>query len=541
MPDEQENKQPAADESKGGIFEWIHRLVKERWPIDQIKIIRSLCPTETTNTHFAQYMVYCAELGLNPLVNEIHLEYRSAYEGFGENKTPVRRPINVVHIDAYKNRMAEMLDGNEQTPGKDEDGYYVDTVLYIKGKSRPITARAYYTEYSTGKGLWLTKKFVMTAKCSLAQACRLLGLFNNSYIAEEIERNDDEDQQRPERPANKLSDFAVAAKPAPQAPPAQAPPAPAPAAEPAPAAQAPQTPPAPQPPTPEPAPAAPEPTPAPANDASAIPASTNDAPAEPAPPAAPEVDPPAKEPIPIDKPPSPTKLRIQAEVHGRLGQQTDQDFGRFMMGFQDKKVFAEVVKGALAINEALDGLRDRTERLPLGYVSAYFRKNPIGLGQFAAFRIAELPPLEGWQAAAPAVQPAPAPAPEPAQAPPKTEYPNRQEVAALFARQQYSEDVIDAAAAYAQARGATTMQMRSYLNSLKGVKPSNAIAVKLALEIGTISDNAHRLMDAKEAAKEQSSDWYDAITRRLGKPILQATEQELDAILLNLPDSHSKL
>lgn len=141
----------------------IQPLMKGKFTGPEIKLAATMVPAETNPDEFAAYMAYCAGLDLSPLTGEVHLERKKVKKDSNDFKMTY-----VVHIDAYRRAAAvqDKLDGIDQVAGMDPDsGYYVDTILDIKGMKNPVKSRAYYAEYKVNGSFMWDKKFMMTAKC----------------------------------------------------------------------------------------------------------------------------------------------------------------------------------------------------------------------------------------------------------------------------------------------------------------------------------------------------------------------------------------
>jgi hypothetical protein len=227
----------------------------------EVELIFTDCPAETSVADFKKFLYNCAQLELNPLLNEAHLEYRK--DGDGGRKVAI-----VTHIDAYRRRAAEkdLLDGMKQTIGYEGgtaiENLYVTTIAYKKGCLHPFEATVFYREFAgrkfdqTPTYIWKTKPIAMTAKCSAALCYRVMGVLSGTITDDELsaERNTDAPPTVVTHPnVTQVGQFGVGKKeettvpppaaPAPEPLPAAAPPAPAIGQAP-PAAPSPEVPPA---------------------------------------------------------------------------------------------------------------------------------------------------------------------------------------------------------------------------------------------------------------------------------------------------------
>lgn len=154
----------------------------------QIQVVFDLCPSDLPLVEFKRYLYVCKAHDLNPLLNEIHPEYR--YDKQGGTK----KLATVVHIDAYRRKGAESgeIDGIKQDFGKDEEGSFVDTFIYKKGHTHPFHARAYRHEFYSDAGfIWKSKPITMTAKCSEALAWRKVGILVGTVSEDEMTNADE--------------------------------------------------------------------------------------------------------------------------------------------------------------------------------------------------------------------------------------------------------------------------------------------------------------------------------------------------------------
>lgn len=129
----------------------------------EIEMILDLCP-QCYLADFRRFIYRASGLGLNPLHNEIHMEYKWSR---GKAKATF-----VVHIDGFR-KMADrtgLRAGFSQKPGVDERGEYVETTIWRKDCQQPFIARVYFHEFmQAGEySLYKTKPYHMVAKCGEA-------------------------------------------------------------------------------------------------------------------------------------------------------------------------------------------------------------------------------------------------------------------------------------------------------------------------------------------------------------------------------------
>lgn len=110
---------------------------------------------------FRRFIYRSAKLELDPLANEIHLEYRVGREGKPQAQL-------FVHIDGYRRKAAESGErgGFSQALGDDAHGKYVETTLWRKDTAQPFVSRVYFTEFLTpGQMLHNKMQYHMVSKC----------------------------------------------------------------------------------------------------------------------------------------------------------------------------------------------------------------------------------------------------------------------------------------------------------------------------------------------------------------------------------------
>lgn len=134
-----------------------------RFSLTELDMIASLSPL-AFYADFKRLIYRCGELGLNPLNNDIHLEYRYMH---GQPKAQF-----VIHIDGYR-KIADAsgeMDGFSQKIGEDFQGKFVDTIIWRKNRTHPFECRVYFTEFIqfNDTSLYGSKPYHMVSKCSAA-------------------------------------------------------------------------------------------------------------------------------------------------------------------------------------------------------------------------------------------------------------------------------------------------------------------------------------------------------------------------------------
>ncbi len=125
---------------------------------------------------FKRFVRMASSKKIDPLNNHCHFEYRN-----DRNSTTGVKGTAVVHQDGLLVIAASsgLLDGIEQTHGKDERGFWVETSVHRKDCSKPFIFRAYHKEFvqtksdGTPNHIWARMEYNMTAKCSRAGCLRI--------------------------------------------------------------------------------------------------------------------------------------------------------------------------------------------------------------------------------------------------------------------------------------------------------------------------------------------------------------------------------
>lgn len=130
-------------------------------PFDEgeIAMIADLCPNALL-PDVKRFIYRASGLQLNPLYNEIHMEYKYSK---GQPKATF-----VIHIDGYRKiaNASGQFGGFKQVTGDDIQGKYIDTTIWRKDAPHPFEARVYFAEWEGD--LYQKKPYHMVAKCGAA-------------------------------------------------------------------------------------------------------------------------------------------------------------------------------------------------------------------------------------------------------------------------------------------------------------------------------------------------------------------------------------
>jgi hypothetical protein len=468
--------------------------MKGKFTLPELKLAATMVPPEATEDEFAAYMAYCAGLDLNPLTGEVHLERKLIKKGSDKFKMTY-----VVHIDAYRRAAAvqNKLDGIDQVAGMDPDsGYYVDTILDIKGMKNPVKARAYYNEYKVDFSFMWDKKFMMTAKCSEALAYRKAGILVGSISEEEADR-DRADWGGTTTPTD---DFKVAekqpdAKPALQVVPKSS--------------EAPKEADAPK--TTEPAKAEPQPAQTVTSAVDASPA-TNQAQPEP-----------EKKQESAPRP----KLTERANNLAKVLEFESKEafnpvFTKFQMGYFDKSTDSEVV--ALRDKQYVEqhhAYFDKFEVLIKTYgvkfVKAYLTDQPIILGRFAGGRMDVLPGLPGFK--------------------PEARQSNitMQALKEAFSKYDLDEATLMNILDLCTSRGYSLPGLQNWAKTNR-ITPKDPLLFRLSAVLSRELDNLDPFLSKVRKGGSVNA-WEMLLVDTLGKPISESDAVELEQAIAKLPDT----
>lgn len=475
----------------------IQPLMKGKFTAPEIKLAATMVPAETTQDEFAGYMAYCAGLDLNPITGEVHLERKKVSKDRDDWKMTY-----VVHIDAYRRAAAvqDKLDGIDQIEGMDPDsGYFVDTILHIKGMKHPVKSRAYHAEYKVDIGFMWKKKFLMTAKCGEALAYRKAGILVGSISEEEADR-DRTDWGGTIAPTD---DFKVAekqpeAKPAAQTAPAK-PAAPADSTK----AAAPA----------EPAKTEPQPNQTVTAAVDASPATNQ---------AQPEAE---KKPEAAPRPKLTERINNLATV---LEFEDKAVFNpllvKFQMGYFDKSTAEEVAalreKQYVEQHHAyIDKLESFIKTYGTKFVKAYLTDQPIVLGRFAGGRMDTLPGLPGFKPEA------------------RESNITMQALKQAFSKYELDEAILMNILNLCTNRGYNLPELQNWAKTNR-ITPKDPLLFNLCAVLSREVDNLDPFL-AKVRKGGSVNAWEALLAKTLGKAISEADAVELEAAIAKLPDTRS--
>jgi len=169
------------------------------WTDDQLRIIKSIIAPDLTDDELVVFAQFCKQTNLNPLTRQIYAIKRGG------------RMTIQTSIDGFR-VVAERT--GRYSPGKDTELLYSENnrlmgaKVYVKkqtqdGTWHDISATAFISEYSTGKGFWQKMPSVMIEKCAEARALRRAfpSDLDGIYTQEEMDQADT-DRSLPETLSN---------------------------------------------------------------------------------------------------------------------------------------------------------------------------------------------------------------------------------------------------------------------------------------------------------------------------------------------------
>ncbi len=178
---------------------------------DEVLLIWDVCPDPCLMSDFKRFVYIASAKGLNPILNDLHLEYRFDRDSGGPKAAIVTHQDGLLKI-AHRSKM---LDGIVPVQGKDERGFYVETSVHKKECKFPFVFRAYMSEFNQGRGVWGRMEYNMLAKCSRAGALRIAfpeetaGIYEAEEMANFADANDGPEPAAAEK-------YAIGEKPAPE-------------------------------------------------------------------------------------------------------------------------------------------------------------------------------------------------------------------------------------------------------------------------------------------------------------------------------------
>lgn len=144
-----------------------------------------------------KFMYICVQRGLNPLLNEVHAEFRWN-KAIGDFKMAI-----ITHIDAYR-KIADLTgnyDGQSTEWIESEGGGLLGakSIIYRRDCAHPFESECFLNEYSTGFGNWKSMPRVMISKVSEASCFRKAfpAALSGLYISEEMQKTAREESEDP--------------------------------------------------------------------------------------------------------------------------------------------------------------------------------------------------------------------------------------------------------------------------------------------------------------------------------------------------------
>ena len=158
---------------------------------EQNKVTEQLCleyiksqNTNLTDGEFAQYAAVATTLNLNPFLREIYpIKYNGKMTLVTGYQVYIRRAEEFPQYDGF----------DTQFEGAGKDLCCICNV-YRKDRSRPVTARVYFAEYTQNNSMWNGKPHVMLEKVAIGTAFRRAfptEFGGMPYTSEEIRAEDE--------------------------------------------------------------------------------------------------------------------------------------------------------------------------------------------------------------------------------------------------------------------------------------------------------------------------------------------------------------
>lgn len=158
---------------------------------EQNKVTKQLCidyiksqNTNLTEGEFEQYAAVAVTLNLNPFLREIYpIKYNGKMTLVTGYQVYIRRAEEFPQYDGF--------DTQFEDSGKD---LCCICNVYRKDRSRPVTARVYFSEYTQNNTMWNTKPHVMLEKVAIGTAFRRAfpsEFGGMPYTSEEIRAEDE--------------------------------------------------------------------------------------------------------------------------------------------------------------------------------------------------------------------------------------------------------------------------------------------------------------------------------------------------------------
>lgn len=146
---------------------------------EERKVIKDTVAKNLTEAQYSVFIYTCQALGLNPLLNEITA---IVYGGTMSIQTMRDGFLTIAH------RTGKFA-GIESGTKKDDEGHLIGWArVYHKDFTIPVYQEADFTEYNTGKALWVSKPRTMIKKVAESMALRKAFNISGVYALEEMEK-----------------------------------------------------------------------------------------------------------------------------------------------------------------------------------------------------------------------------------------------------------------------------------------------------------------------------------------------------------------
>ena len=151
------------------------------------------CP-QADEKDMKTFLATCNKYKLNPYLKEIYMVKYKNYKTGGYNPATI-----ILAKSAWLKRALSHpnYDGHDSNCIKEDEEIIGVGIVKLKNISMPITYRAYFSEYNTGKSLWTSHPKLMITKCALVGALReaFPDVFHGLYDIDEMAQAKHEEKE----------------------------------------------------------------------------------------------------------------------------------------------------------------------------------------------------------------------------------------------------------------------------------------------------------------------------------------------------------
>lgn len=153
---------------------------------DQIELVKKTVAKDATNDEFKMFLYLAEKYGLDPFAKQIW------FTKFGNQANIYAGRDGFLEV-AHRSGLFNGMESGTTGSGKDMKGF---CKVYRKDIEHPFSVEVDFSEYSTGKNLWVSKPKTMIQKVAESQCLRRAFSITGLYSPEEMGQWEEEQQQQ---------------------------------------------------------------------------------------------------------------------------------------------------------------------------------------------------------------------------------------------------------------------------------------------------------------------------------------------------------